>query len=280
MVRIIILVIIMCATLSVFSQKIEGKAIYKTHRKIDVKLDSKKAGGNSEIQKIINEQLKKQFQKTFVLNFTSEESTYKQKEKLSKPEFSTGSVRVEIVGNGSVNDILYKNLRENRYLNKTEISGKLFLIKDELADLKWEMTGETKTIGKYTCYKAVREQEIESVSFKSSEEGKNKEERRKEIKETVAWYTPEIPISNGPGMHGGLPGLILEIQEGKQTIVCSEIVINSLKKIEIKEPTKGKKVSQEKFDKIMREKNEEMMERFKNRRKSKDGSSFSIEIQG
>ena len=64
----------------------------------------------------------------------------------------------------------------------------------------------------------------------------------------------------------GLPGLILEIQDGDQTIVCSEIVLNPKEKIEIKEPKKGKKVSQEEYEKIMKKHSEDMMERFKNQR--------------
>ena len=39
-------------------------------------------------------------------------------------------------------------------------------------------------------------------------------------------------------------------------------------------------MDEKKFDKIMEKHSKEMMERFKSKRKSKDGNSFSIEIQG
>jgi GLPGLI family protein len=29
---------------------------------------------------------------------------------------------------------------------------------------------------------------------------------------TTAWYTPQIPVSNGPRNYHGLPGLIMEVK--------------------------------------------------------------------
>lgn len=265
-------------TFLVNAQNFQGKAVYKTHRKLDIKLDEGKGAPNSAIQKQLMAQLKKQFQKTFILNFTKSESTYKQDAELSKPQVQSGGMQIQIMDTGG-SDVLYKNIAEKRYANQTEISGKRFLIKDQLEDFGWEMTGETKNIGNYTCYKATRSREEERTSF-SVTDGKEKEKKETVTVTTVAWYTPQIPVSNGPRDYWGLPGLILEIQEGKLTIVCSEIVLNPSDKVAIKEPKRGKKVTQAKFDKIMTEHSKDMMERFRSRRKSKDGSSFSIQIQG
>ena len=73
-----------------------------------------------------------------------------------------------------------------------------------------------------------------------------------------------------------MPGLILEINDGTTTIVCTEIVINPSEKIKIIEPEKGKVVTQEKYDKISEAKAKEMMERFK----SKNGNGIEIRIGG
>lgn len=259
------------------AQDFQGKATYKTHRKVDFKMKDKK-GGNSDLQKQLQAQLLKQFQKTYTLNFTKSESTYKQNEELSTPQAQNG-ISIQIMGNGGGTDVLYKNVADKRFVNKTEISGKRFLIKDKLSELDWEMTSETKNIGNYTCYKATRKREETRTSF-SMTDGEREEKKEKVTIETVAWYTSQVPVSNGPGSFWGLPGLILEIQDGKQTIVCTEIVMNPSDKINIKEPSKGKKVTQEKFDKIMDKHSKEMMERFKSKRKNKDGNSISIEIQG
>ena len=268
--------------MSVFSlnaQNFTGKATYKTHRKVDIKVSNTDGVPSSDTQKQLHEQLRKMHQKTYTLNFDKRTSTYKQEAKLSTPQPQSG-VTFKIFGSGGGTDVLYKNIAEKRYTNKTEISGKRFLIKDELPDFGWEMTGETKNIGNYTCYKATKTKEEEKINFSRSENGEEKESKETVTIKTVAWYTPQIPISNGPKKFWGLPGLILEIQEGKETIVCTEIIFNPSDKIIVEEPTKGKKVTQKKYDKIMDEKVKEMLERFKNKRKTKDGNSMSIEIQG
>ena len=50
-------------------------------------------------------------------------------------------------------------------------------------------------------------------------------ELEKEI-EIIAWYTPDIPVSNGPSTYQGLPGLILEVTEDKTIILCTSVVMN------------------------------------------------------
>lgn len=277
MIRLIIAVMFFFTAVISSAQNFHGKATYKTFRKIDFKM--KEGGENSAMQKQIQKQLKKQFQQTYTLNFNKTESVYTQNKKLSAPQTNTGGVSIVIAGTGGGTDVLYKNTSNKEYLNKTEISGKRFLIKDKLENFGWKMSSETKNIGNYTCYKATRSREETRASMTVTD-GKPEEKKEKVTITTTAWYTPQVPVSNGPGEFWGLPGLILEIQEGKLTIVCSEIVINPSDKIEIKVPKKGKKVSQEKFDKIMDEHSKEMMERFRSKRKSKDGNSFSIEIQG
>ena len=268
-------------SLLINAQDFSGKATYKTHRKVAIKLDSSTNAPSTETQKQLMAQLQKQFQRTYTLNFTKTESTFRQNEELEAPKVQTGGTQIMImeVGGGGGTDILYKNIAEKRYANKTEISGKRFLIQDQLEDLGWKMSGETKNIGNYTCYKATRSREEERISL-SVNNGEEKENKEMVTVETVAWYTLDIPVSNGPREYWGLPGLILEIQEGDETIVCTEIVLNPSEKISIEEPTKGKKITQEKFEKIMDDHSKEMMERFRNRRKSKDGHNMSIEIQG
>ena len=97
----------------------------------------------------------------------------------------------------AVQTILYKNILENRMANKKELMGKVFLIKDNLVTYDWKLTGETKNIGNYTCYKAVFEVEEEEIQINMID-GDVKEEKVIKKRTLVAWYTPEVPISNGP----------------------------------------------------------------------------------
>jgi GLPGLI family protein len=157
--------------------------------------------------------------------------------------------------------------------------GKRFLVKDSLPDYSWELSSETKNIGNYTCYKATYSKEVENknISFK---DGDSVEETKKEIIVTTAWYTPQIPLSDGPGPYQGLPGLILEMNDGKKTIVCTEIILNPSEKTTILEPTKGKVVSQKKFTKIQKEKSDEFMEKLKGRNGIDLGNGLNIKIGG
>lgn len=271
--------IILCLFIvgSTFAQKFQGKATYKTHRKMDMNFGGE--GMTDAMKKQMEERMKKQFQKTFFLEFNQNESVYKEDQKLSAPSVAPGNGMVMVMGGGGGSDIYYKNIKSKSYINKTEIMGKRFLIKDKLPTFEWKMTGETKNIGVYTCYKATFSREEDQTTMNVDEKGKVKESTVKRTIVTTAWYTPDIAVSNGPERFSGLPGLILEVQEGNLTIVCSEIVLNSTEKLDIKEPTKGKVVTQEAYRKIMDKKTKEMMDRFKSNRGNK-GNNIQIRIGG
>ncbi|MDB4025385.1 GLPGLI family protein [Flavobacteriaceae bacterium] len=262
---------------SMFAQDFSGRATYKTHRKSSFKLDSTTIAANPGIQEQMEAQMRKMFQKTFTLDFTKSESMYKEEQELDAPKgpSANGGVMVMMMdGNGS-SDILYKNISENRMANKTELMGKVFLIKDNLEAYDWKLTGEAKNIGNYTCYKAAYEKEEEDIQIDMID-GEVKEEKVTKKRTLVAWYTPDVPVSNGPNNYGGLPGLILEVNDGDLTIVCSELVLNPKEAKEIKEPVKGKIVTRKKFAEISLEKTKEMMNRYR----SRDGKGMEIKIGG
>ncbi|MCH3881781.1 MULTISPECIES: GLPGLI family protein [Tenacibaculum] len=277
----IIIIIILTISFSINAQDFTGKATYKTYRKSSISFGEGKNAPNPEMQKKLEAQMKKMNQKTFTLNFNRFESTYKENESLAAPQTSVGGLKmISFGGNGT--DLLYKNVKENKYAKQTDIMGKNFLIKDEIKKIDWELSDETKNIGMYTCYKATYSREVEQKDFSSfnSVESEGKVAKKMKTIVTTAWYTPQIPISNGPREFGGLPGLILELRQDKLTIVCSEVVLNPSKKIEIKEPKKGKVISQSKFNEIQEKKSKEMMEKFKSRKGLDLGNGTTIKIGG
>ncbi|MCF6294320.1 MAG: GLPGLI family protein [Flavobacteriaceae bacterium] len=268
--HIAIIIVMLIVTGTAIAQDFQGVATYKSHRKIDLKINE--GNENSEMQKSIQEQLSKQFQQEYTLVFNKNESTYKQNEKLEAPSPRVTGIQIQISQGGA--DILYKNIKENRFTEKTEIYGKQFLIKDSLRINNWELVNETKNIGEYTCFKAIFSEDYTTQTINDNNEIETVTKERT----TIAWYTPQISVNNGPENYHGLPGLILEINDGQLTLICSKIVINPTEKVNIKEPTKGKIVTQQKFDEIMEKKNKEMMERFQSRRG--DGESIMIKIGG
>jgi GLPGLI family protein len=267
---------------SVFAQDITGIATYKSQRKMDIKLDSTQF--NDEMQAQMKAMLQKQFEKEYTLKFTRDESLYKEVESLDGPNVMGGNGVQVMVASSSGSDVLYKNVAENRFVNQNELFGKQFLIEDALEEPEWKLEKETKNIGEYTCFRAtytrtVTMRNMVSSSDSDKKDGSSTEETSEEITVT-AWYTPQIPVKHGPGQYSGLPGLILEINDGSETILCSRIVLNPNEDLNIKAPTGGKKVDQAEFDEIMDKKMKEMEERYKDDGRKKDGNNFHIEIRG
>jgi GLPGLI family protein len=264
-------VILCVAVFSVFilqAQTFQGKAFYQTKRNFEIEMDSTQV--NNEMQKELQAMLKKQFEKTYILTFNKEESIYKEEVALDKPQAGQSGIMI-IVGGAS--DVLYKNVKAKNYTKAEEIYGKKFLIQDSLKTIAWTITKETKMIGKYLCIKATSSKMIDD--FDGNFE---KKQKQKEIQIT-AWYTPEIPVGNGPDFFEGLPGLIMELHEDKMHYVCIKIILNPKDKDLITKPTKGTKTTQTEFDTIKKKKAKEMMEQFQGG-KQKKGKGFTMTIRG
>ena len=215
-------------------------------------------GGNQmseEQKKTIAERMKSMFEKTYILTFNRTESSYKEEEKLDTPG-QGGGFRM-MMGNFT-GGAQYKNVKSSQMLQEQEFFGKQFLVKDSLPKLDWKMEGETKQIGQYTCFKATAVKKVDEMDFtnmrrrnRDNDEKKDGDKAKDSTKTEVsdnpmddieipkeiivtAWYTPQIPVNQGPGEYWGLPGLILEVSSGRTTILCSKIVINPEEKEEIK----------------------------------------------
>tara|TARA_R110002073_G_scaffold57778_4_gene146773 strand:+ start:198019 stop:198816 length:798 start_codon:yes stop_codon:yes gene_type:complete len=254
------------------AQDFQGKAYYMSKTSVD--MDN--FGGrqmNEEQKKRILDRMKSMFEKTYELTFNKSESLYKEEEKLEAPGQGGGG---RFGGFSATAGPQYKNVKEGKLLQEQEFFGKKFLIKDDLQPLEWVMGSETKQIGKYTCFKATATTTDNSFDISSAFRGRGRNnnesnndatkaadeaEVSKEITIT-AWYTPQIPINQGPGEYWGLPGLILEVQSGKTTILCSKIVMNPEDQKEIKAPSKGKEISQKDYNETVKKKTEEMREQF------------------
>ena len=246
-------------TLSSFAQNFQGIAYYSSQtsmKNFNITSDDM----TPDVKEKMMESMKKAFEKNYVLSFNTVESIYSEEEKLAAPKPSSNGVFVGFSGGGSK---YYKNFKTKQYITNLDFFGKEFLVVDSLPKFNWIITGEEKKIGNYTCIKAqiiipVTEEELKEYEDykKKLESGKTSFFTPSEPKEKIieAWYTMEIPVSNGPDKYWGLPGLILELHEGETTFLCSKIVLNPQEKIEIKAPKNGKKVTQKEFDDIQEKK--------------------------
>jgi len=250
-----------------FAQKsFQGKATYMSKTTMDMS----RFGKMTEQQKKQRMQRMKSFlEKTYTLTFNKTTSSFKEEVKLEAPGAS-GPSWGRSNGQGSI----YKNTKDQVMIEDVEQFSKRFLVTEKMEQAQWEMGTETKKIGQYTCYKATLVKEDTNIDWGSifSRNTKKKDSTTtkdvkpaKKMLSIIAWYTPQIPVSTGPDKYYGLPGLILEINAGRTTMLCTEVAISSKEVLEIKEPNKGKEVSRDEYNKIVKVKTEELKDRFQNR---------------
>jgi GLPGLI family protein len=173
----------------------------------------------------------------------------------------------------AIQGTLYRDYSSKMFVNRVELFGKFFLIKDTLPSSKWVMTAESKKIGAYTCYKALLTREVPQRVFGFGRQSENNDDSKPKMKKVniEAWFTPQIPVSTGPYKHGGLPGLILEVSDDATTMLCTKLVMNPKEKLKIKTPKKGTEVNLKEYDDIRTKKTNEMREQFRKRRQQGGG---------
>lgn len=230
--------------------------------------------------KRMEERMKSFLEKEYVLIFNKSESIYKEEERLE----AMGSNNWGGFASSFTGGPKYKNVQSKEVVQDQEFFGKQFLIQDELKSLEWTMGTETKQIGEYTVFKATATKPVTGFDWRSMRRRDNNDAKKekdstetksddpmdqiempKEI-EVVAWYTPQIPVNQGPDDYWGLPGLILEVSADRTTMLCTKIVLNPKEKDNIKKPEKGEVVTQEEYTEITTKKMEEMREMYRGRR--------------
>lgn len=116
---------------------------------------------------------------------------------------------------GAGTDEIYRNLLTGDIKVKKRVDETMFCYEENKPELNWRIHNNRKVIANYPCQNA-------TVRFR----GRNYE----------AWFTTEIPISVGPYKFGGLPGLILKIQDSNQNYAFRCI---GLKKLNPLQPMKS-----------------------------------------
>lgn len=130
-----------------------------------------------------------------------------------------------------VDGVYYANLKENLLVHALHSLKKDWLIKDMADVIEWELSDETKQILGYTCYKAIGRMP----------------DTYEDKKETIVWFTPELPFQFGPVNKLGLPGLILEAEQGFYTLYADSIGFSERLKT-IKKPNKGEWIERSDYD--------------------------------
>jgi GLPGLI family protein len=171
------------------------------------------------------------------LNFTKDESNFtvvEYKGLDSKKWLFAKSVAIPnypIYTNKADKIILFNTLESNNDVFKDYE----FLVQSNFSE--WELIDEQKTIDKFICYKAISKNERIVYG-------------KKVAYLNIAWYCPEIPVSFGPKGYGGLPGLILELNENNKMIYYASEVNLNIAPPKIEKPYKGELISLEEFNEL------------------------------
>jgi len=248
------------------AQDFQGRATYQA--KTNFNFDDSNIP--KERQKAMKERMKAFGEKVYFLDFSKTQSIFKEEEKIAQP----GQGRMRMFG-GFNTGLMFKDTKNKNYVNQVESFSKNFLIKDSLPNYTWKFEEETKLVGENLCFKATTQKEVPNrrMGPPRGDTEQNDSIPKTKIITVTAWYSPDIPINNGPKNYWGLPGLILELNEGNTQYICIKIVLNPGEELVIKEPSKGKVVSQQEYDKIVEKKTKEMMEMYggENRKKGERG---------
>ena len=281
--NIVIIFLISFTSISLIGQEFQAQAFYKTQTAMD--LGSWGDRMSAEQKKAMKERMKPFLEPVYILTFDKTKSIYKQEETLDAPGSGGGRGwgRMMAASGGPV----YKDVVSKKSLQSTEFMGKKFLISNDQDNIKWVMQNESKMIGSYLCFKATAQvkkpktmtsawRNAEKDSKKSKENDNNQTNTNvekleevvvtAEIETITAWYSPQIPVSHGPAEYGGLPGLILELTNDRTVMLCTKVVMNPEKRIDISEPTKGEFVTKGEFENIVEVKVKEMRDMWRGQR--------------
>lgn len=126
---------------------------------------------------------------------------------------------------GGSSDILYK-YSDGGILFHTSLGIDNYQYEEKELNFEWELEEESKELLGYTVYKA-------TCDFRG--------------RHYIAWYAPEISISNGPWKFGGLPGFILEVYDSRSHYHYTAVGLRKVSDIPIE-------INEGNFIKIKREK--------------------------
>lgn len=179
-----------------------------------------------------------------VLNFNSKEALFEEDD--SEKEATPAGLQRALMFENSLKPSnplaqkVYYDFDKNQKLEQVEFMTRLFLVESEIEPVPWKLGSEKKKVLDYICLGATAN--IDGQEIK-------------------AWFAPEIPVSLGPSVFGGLPGLILAVERnGETAYVATSVDLSPAANLSMAKPNKGSKVSREEFAAIQKEKEKEREE--------------------
>jgi len=212
----------------------EGSVLYERIVKMDFELPPE--------MEHMRDQIPTDNTTSMILYFNELESLMKAAEEQEKPQeivAGGGNMVFRMAGSSRDENETYQNYDDGTVSEKRDFMGRTFLIAGDQPTYAWKLTGEQSEYLGFQVQKATAVQDSTVIE---------------------AWFSPEIPVSAGPELFSGLPGmiLVLSLNDGQTVFSAKEINLDGVEEGVIYAPKKGKKVSRAEFDSIVEEKMKEM----------------------
>ncbi|MBS1916662.1 MAG: GLPGLI family protein [Bacteroidetes bacterium] len=225
---------------SLYGQQTSGTVMYERTIKMQMHISDDEQGDKVIPQTRVDR---------FVLSFANNQSVWKHSDddmQNAETESSSNGVHIKMIAPG-LDDITYVDFNTAHTVEQREMFGKTFIVSDSIRKLSWKLTGETQTLLGHICQKAIAQKPSKRMTMNMD----NGKMQRKEVDDTVsiiAWFTSDIPVPAGPEVAGQVPGLILllDVNDGKTLYKAVELK-EKVNAADIKEPSKGKKVTTDQF---------------------------------
>lgn len=217
----IILQVILLAAVAAHAQFVTaGKIEYA--RKINIHAQMEEMEDNEWYQRI-KSQLPKFTTSYFDMVFDSSHVSYKPGRE--------GDNNVKMFGSGPATDnVVYTDLKAGNVKSLKTVYEQKYLVQDSLRKLEWKDKDEIRIIAGYKCHKAV------SIIC--------------DTVYVVAFYAEDIPVTGGPEMFSGLPGMILELAVPRlhTTWVATKVETKAPVSTDFTIPEKGKVITQKELN--------------------------------
>lgn len=194
-----------------------------------------------------------------MLLFSGAKSLYKPIQTDEAPDPFSNRPGGGILSMGANTIETYIDMDQNKQLSARNALGTLFLITDTVKKYPWVLTDERKMIAGVECRKATMvnisfRAAMRVVSSSNAPQETPPPPKKEEIK-VVAWYAESLAAPAGPDQYTGLPGVILELDVDNAALVIKtkEIRSNTKELKDLKEPKKGRAVTNEGFRTAVRE---------------------------
>lgn len=122
------------------------------------------------------------------------------------------------------NNVVFNNYTTGKTITQKPVAEETFLVTDNLLNIRWKLTNDTRNIAGFDCRKAIGIVDDTLAIF--------------------AFYTDEILVTGGPESIHGLPGMVLGVGVPRlhATWFATKVQVNDVATSKIVPATKGKKV--------------------------------------